>query len=240
MPWDFWLIFLFLGVVLPWRGSERMRKLMALPEVTGRERIQLYASTILFQWALTGLVAWRAFARGMSLPELGVMNPCSPSIVVLAAGGAALIAVAHWMNVRRMAGTNHPTAEKLRAMAVRLFPRSPVQTLFFVTLALTAGICEEFIFRGFAMAALFHLGLSKLAVILLSSALFGAAHLYQGKGGSVGTGIVGALFAVVRIAYHSLLPGMIWHTVLDIVAGVASARYFGVAPNKNAVLHNRP
>jgi len=125
-------------------------------------------------------------------------------------------------------------------MAVRLFPRSAVQTLFFVTLAFTAGICEEFIFRGFAIAALFRLGLSNWAVILVSSALFGAAHLYQGKSGSIGTGIVGALFAVVRIAYHSLFPGVIWHTILDIVAGVAGARYFVAAPNKNVVLHNRP
>src|SRR5579862_7692866 len=42
MPWDFWLIFLVLGVLLPWRGYDRMRQLMALPEVTGRDRIKLY------------------------------------------------------------------------------------------------------------------------------------------------------------------------------------------------------
>src|SRR4029077_16221020 len=28
MPWDFWLIFLFLSVVIPWRGYTRLKKLL--------------------------------------------------------------------------------------------------------------------------------------------------------------------------------------------------------------------
>jgi membrane protease YdiL (CAAX protease family) len=238
MPWDFWLIFLFLCVVLPWRGRERMRKLLALPEA-GRERIQLYISTILFQWALAAVVGWRGLARGMSFPELGVVNGSRVPVLLLAAGGALLIAVGHWMNLRRMASASHAAAEKLRAMAARLFPRSWLETVFYIALALTAGICEEFIFRGFVIAALFRAGLSAGMVILASSALFGFAHLYQGKGGSIGTGILGALFALARIAYHSLLPAVLWHAVLDVVAGLAFARYFGEAANPDVVLHRK-
>ena len=93
-------------------------------------------------------------------------------------------------------------------------------------MALTAGICEEFIFRGFVIAALFGAGLSSWAAVIASSLMFGVAHLYQGKGGSVGTGILGLLFASIRIAYGSIFPVVIWHAVLDIVAGVAGAKYF--------------
>ena len=67
-------------------------------------------------------------------------------------------------------------------------------------------------------------------VVLLSSAMFGLAHLYQGKGGSLGTGILGTLFALVRIMYSSLLPAVVWHTVLDIVAGFAGSRFLLKAP----------
>jgi len=232
MPWDFWLILLFCGVFLPWRGRARMQHLMALPQVTRGERIKLYVSTILFQWTLTALVGWRALERGLSLQRLGISGGSGFSIALLAAGGAALIAVGHWMNLRRMAGANHPAAEKLRAMATRLFPRSALETVFYILLAMTAGICEEFIFRGFVIAALFQAGLSAWMAIVLSSAMFGVAHLYQGKSGSVGTGILGALFAWVRIAYHSLLPVVIWHAVLDIVAGLAGARYFTGNPTR--------
>jgi len=209
-----------------------MQHLMALPQVTRGERIKLYVSTILFQWTLTALVGWRALERGLSLQRLGISGGSGFSIALLAAGGAALIAVGHWMNLRRMAGANHPAAEKLRAMATRLFPRSALETVFYILLAMTAGICEEFIFRGFVIAALFQAGLSAWMAIVLSSAMFGVAHLYQGKSGSVGTGILGALFAWVRIAYHSLLPVVIWHAVLDIVAGLAGARYFTGNPTR--------
>jgi membrane protease YdiL (CAAX protease family) len=230
MPWDFWLIFLFLSVVLPWRGRERMRHFMAQPQVLRRERIRLYASTILFQWTLTAIVVWRAFARGLTLPQLGLSGGRPASIFLLTFIGATLIAAAHWMNLRRLAGSNHPAAEKLRAMAERLFPQSATETLLFTTLALTAGVCEEFIFRGFVIAALFDAGLSSWAAVIVSSLMFGFAHLYQGKGGSVGTGILGVLFASVRIAYHSIYPVVIWHAVLDVVAGIAGARYFGKPP----------
>jgi membrane protease YdiL (CAAX protease family) len=226
MPWDFWLIFLFLSIVLPWRGRERMRHFMAQPQILHRERIRLYASTILFQWMLAAIVAWRAFARGLTLSQLGLAGGRHPSIFLLTFIGATLIAVAHWMNLRRMAGSTHPAAEKLRAMAERLFPQSATETIFFTLLALTAGICEEFIFRGFLIAALFSAGLSGWAAVIVSSVMFGVAHLYQGKGGSVGTGILGVLFASIRIAYGSIFPVVLWHAVLDVVAGIAGARYF--------------
>jgi membrane protease YdiL (CAAX protease family) len=225
MPWDFWLIFLILGVLLPWRGYARMRQLMALPEVTSRDRVKMYLATIVFQWMLAAAVAWRAFARGLTLNQLAIRGGLRPSVIIVAICGAFLIGAAHWANVRRMSRSNHPNLERLRALGVRLFPRSTGELILFILLSLTAGICEEFLFRGFVMAAMSRAGLATWIVVILSSAMFGVAHLYQGKGGSVGTGILGTVFALVRIAYHSLLPAVVWHAALDVVAGIAGARF---------------
>jgi membrane protease YdiL (CAAX protease family) len=225
MPWDFWLIFLVIGIVIPWRGHARMRQLMALPEVTSRDRVKMYFVTILFQWLLTAFVAWRAFARGLSFRELGISSGVSFPMVTVTLAGAALVAAAHWANVRRMARSDHPNLFRLRALGARLFPRSNFELSLFILLSLTAGICEEFLFRGFVMAALFRAGLAAWLVVIVSAAMFGVAHLYQGKGGSLGTGILGTLFALVRLAYRSLLPTVVWHAVLDIVAGIAGARF---------------
>jgi membrane protease YdiL (CAAX protease family) len=226
VPWDFWLIFFFLSVFLPWRGRERIRHLLGLAHVSTRDRIQLYIWTILFQWVLAIVVGWRAVARGLSNDELGLTGGWTPTILLLSIAGAGLIGVAHWMNLRRMARSNHPALERLRALGARLFPRSTSELVFYIVLALTAGICEEFIFRGFVIAALFRAGLSTWTVVLVSALMFGVAHLYQGKGGSAGTGILGIVFAMVRITYHSLLPVTAWHAALDIVAGIAGARFF--------------
>jgi CAAX protease family protein len=224
MPWDFWLIFFILGVVLPWRGRHRMKHFMALPEVTGRERLKLYLSTTLFQWSLAAIVGWRALARGLSASQLGVQLGSMP-VLLVALVGAVLIAAAHWMNMRRMGRAKHPAAEKLRAMGARLFPRTAIELVVYILLAVTAGCCEEFVFRGFVIAALFRSQVASWAVVLLSAAMFGLAHLYQGKGGSVGTGVLGIIFASFRIAYHSLFPVVLWHAVLDLVAGIAGAKY---------------
>src|SRR5437016_3386977 len=121
MPWDFWLIFLFLSVILPWRGRARMRHLMTLTNVSARDRIWLYVSTVLFQWALAIVIGWRASARGFSLGELGITGVWTPTILLLAVVGALLIGVAHWMNLRRMARSNHPTVERLRALGCDFF-----------------------------------------------------------------------------------------------------------------------
>ncbi len=225
MPWDLWLIFLILGVVLPWRGRHRMKHFMALPEASGRERIKLYLTTILFQWSLAAMVCWRAVARGLTLRELGVTPGRTPGVLVVGCAGAVLIAAAHWMNMRRLGRSTHAAAERLRAMGARLFPRTATELIIYVLLAVTAGCCEEFLFRGFVIAALFHLSLTKWIVIPLSAAMFGVAHLYQGKGGSVGTALLGVLFGAVRITYHSLFPVVLWHAVLDIVAGIAGSKY---------------
>src|SRR5579871_5685690 len=74
MPWDFWLIFLFLAVVIPWRGLRRLKQLMAKPPLAPKEKIMLYAATIAFQWLLAGVVAWRAVARGMTFAQLGLAS----------------------------------------------------------------------------------------------------------------------------------------------------------------------
>ena len=43
IPWDFALILVFLGVVVPWRGAARMKRLLSKPELTTSDRLSLYA-----------------------------------------------------------------------------------------------------------------------------------------------------------------------------------------------------
>jgi len=71
-------------------------------------------------------------------------------------------------------------------------------------------------------------------VVLVSAALFGMAHLYQGRAGLVSTMLVGAVFGSARIAYHSLIPVMAWHATLDAVAGLAGPKYLVRSPDASA------
>jgi CAAX protease family protein len=225
MPWDIWLIFLVLGVVLPWRGRARMKKLLAMPRVSTMERLSLYASTIAFQWLAVAVVAWRAWAHGFMAAQLGLIVPDRSKIVIAAVVGTATITSLQWLNLRRVGRIPVEARGSLQAIAERILPQSTVELLPYLALAMTAGLCEEFLYRGFAIAVLFTVGLPAWAVVLLSSVLFGLAHSYQGRGGIAMTLLIGLILGTSRLAYGSLVPAIFWHSAVDVVAGTAGPRY---------------
>lgn len=230
MPWDFWLIFIALGVLLPWRGRERMKKLLAMPHVSVMERLVLYASTIAFQWLAVAIVGWRVWARGYTAQQLGLVFQNRTTLVIAGIVGAVVIATLQWLNLRRVSRIPVQSRGPLQAIAERILPQTAVEFPPYFALAVTAGLCEEFLYRGFAMAALAHGGLSAWLVVLVSSVLFGLAHSYQGRGGIVMTFVVGLVLGASRLAYNSLVPAVFWHSAVDIVAGVAGRHYLRRKP----------
>jgi membrane protease YdiL (CAAX protease family) len=215
-----------LAVVVPWRGSIRLKQLLAKPRVESHERISLYLSTILFQWIAVGIAGWRAWAHGYTRPELGLSTgPNLLRTIIAGIVGTILLASLHWMNFRRMGRLLDKLPPRVQAMATRILPQSARERLPFSALAITAGCCEEFLYRGFAMAAFSRAGFPIWASVVISSVLFGAAHLYQGRGGLIGTGILGLLFGAFRAYTGSLLPVAAWHAAVDIVAGIAGPIY---------------
>src|ERR1700758_3828964 len=118
MPWDFWLIFLFLSVVIPWRGYTRLNKLLALPSVDTKEKLALYAVTIAFQWVLVGLVAWRSLVRGLTIQDLGFGSQkwgrasCRRHVRRVSHRGVAVAELeANRKNGRRVSGTSAKTGK---------------------------------------------------------------------------------------------------------------------------------
>ncbi|PYU40038.1 MAG: hypothetical protein DMG54_24650 [Acidobacteria bacterium] len=225
MPWDIWVIFLALGLILPWRGQQRMKKLLAMPRVSTVERVTLYASTMAFQWCAVALVAWRGWADGFTASQLGLTIHDRTRILVVSMAGALTMAAFQWLNLQRVGRISMEARGPVQALAERLLPQSTVELLPYLALAITAGLCEEFLYRGFVMAVLVRVGLPSGAVLLISSVLFGLAHSYQGRGGVVMTLFVGLILGTSRMAYDSLVPAIFWHAAVDVVAGTAGPRY---------------
>jgi len=223
--WDILLIFFVLGVIVPLRGRARLKQLLAKPRVESAERLWLYGSTIAFQWVAAGVAGWRAWALGFTTEQLGVAVPGRTRLLVITALGSVLIVTLQWLNLQRMGRSTSPLRRPLQALAERILPQSTVELIPFFALAITAGLCEEFLYRGFAMAVLSRTGLPSGVVILLSAILFGLAHLYQGRAGFVSTTLLGILFGISRAALGSLVPVTAWHIGVDLVAGIAGPRY---------------
>jgi len=164
-------------------------------------------------------VAWRAWAHGYTASQLGLALHDRTRLIVASIVGAATIAAFQWLNLRRVGKVPLERRGPLQAIAERILPHSTVELLPYLALAITAGLCEEFLYRGFGMAVFSRLGLQGWEVVLLTSILFGLAHSYQGRGGIVMTLLIGLILGMSRIAYDSLLPAVFWHSAVDVVAG---------------------
>ena len=100
-------------------------------------------------------------------------------------------------------------------------PQSRVEIFLWVLVSLTAGFCEETIFRGYLQRQ-FIAWLGKPGLgILLSAAVFGLIHAYQGAKQAIVIGVFGALFGILAYWRRSLRPGIMVHAWHDSIFGLA-------------------
>lgn len=230
IPWDFVLILLFLGFYIPWRGASRIKKLLDKPELTSADRLSLYASTILFQWLIVALVAVRASARSVSPEELGLAarNPWQIAWVSIALTG--ILCFNQVIGLRKIVHVPEDKRGSVFAITEKIMPRTRVETFVYAALACTAGISEEFLYRGFVFMAFVRMivnyGPPQTAAAFLSAVWFSLAHLYQGWRGMITTCVVGLIFVFVRIWTGSLIPVIAAHIGIDMIVGIYASRIF--------------
>lgn len=220
MPWDFILILAVMGIVVPLRSFQRIRELLSRPALTSEERIAIYYSTMILQWPAALIVLWRAFARGMRLEHLGLALPDPPFTLAVTVVLSAVLVLVQFTGLKRMARLPHDRQGLLGEIVRKLMPATSQERRVFLLLLVTVAVCEELLYRGFALAA-FDDALATVALsgAFLSSVLFALAHLYQGTRGLVITFVIGMLFAGARQYTGSLLPCVVAHFLADAVAG---------------------
>ena len=89
--------------------------------------------------------------------------------------------------------------------------------------ALQNAVLEEVVVVGYLMTRLRDLAWSLPATIALSAAIRGSYHLYQGVGPGIGNAVMGVIFGYWYHRTGRVLPLVIAHTILDVVAFVGYA-----------------
>lgn len=186
-------------------------------------RLRAYHGTIAGQWMLAAAALLIWVYNGRLVENLGLGWPRVPwrfALGLVIAVGAML---AMFIQARRILRDPKRLAQARRLLerVMFLLPHTPEELRTFRALSVTAGVCEEILFRGFLLWYLFYL-VGLWPALILSSLLFGLAHSYQGVNGILRTTLVGLLFALFFFLTLSLWVPILFHAFIDINSGQAA------------------
>lgn len=119
--------------------------------------------------------------------------------------------------LRRNPGAMAAMRRSLESSAI-LLPSTPIERKWYAAAAITAGICEELLYRGFLMRYVLTTFpvLDWLVVAILSGIIYGLSRAYQGFKGISQTALTGFSFAIVYVLSGSLLPAMVFHILAEL------------------------
>lgn len=124
----------------------------------------------------------------------------------------------------RSAAAAAPWWRKLLPNFADLMPTTGRERLVFAVVAISAGICEEVVFRGWLLSALHSVvGLTGAALVLVAAGLFGLAHIYQKVPGVVTTSLAGVLFCALYVGTGTLLIPIMLHCLIDLRFAIVPA-----------------
>lgn len=106
-----------------------------------------------------------------------------------------------------------------------LLPHGRFEMALWLVVSISAGICEEAIFRGYLQRQFASFTRNIPVGILLSAVMFGAAHSYQGSGRAIVIALDGAMLGGLAYWCRTVRPGMIGHAFKDAVAPLVMARH---------------
>jgi len=188
----------------------------------GPRRVREYRTIMALEWILVALAVVLMVVGGRSWSSIGLVLPHGAgllwSVVLLALFGAFL-----FVQYRVATASDAARAAVGRQLApVRWLLPSSAELGSFRALSVTAGVCEEILFRGYLMAFLLPLvGVS--GAVVVSSLLFGFGHAYQGWSGIVKSGVLGAIMAGIYLLTGSLFAPILVHALIDMVSGQIAA-----------------
>jgi uncharacterized protein len=201
--------------LVSWRAFHRQSQ--ADP---ARARMRLWTLTIGSAWPLVAVGAALWVANDRSWTSLGFSVPSGwrlwTSIALF-----LLLAAYHAFAVATLARSSDARASMRQQIGklTAVVPHTRTELYWFGGVSLTAGFCEEFLYRGY-FVWVFSPWLGWWGAAALSLSFFAVAHVYQGWNGVLRTGMVGALLTLVVAILGSLWPAIALHALIDLGSGM--------------------
>ena len=222
------------------RGSHDYRQLKgAIEEGDTKARTRYYLRSLVFEFTSVTLALFALqFDFSKFHPEYLALNHASIFQSILRDGSSAgdyakgiswgfyigilfatlfAILIRVWKNRRANGDRKKHWWRRLLPDFSALLPSGPRERFLFAAVAISAGVCEEVVFRGWLLCTLHNiLGLKGTTLVLAAAACFGLAHFYQGATGMIGTAIAGIFFTFLYVQSGSLLLPILIHILIDL------------------------
>jgi membrane protease YdiL (CAAX protease family) len=211
-----WVFTFVLAVLFPTLDYVLYRRL--------KSTMQIYLWNILALWSLTAGCLWTIHLNYLTPSDLGEQAGNAFRTLLICGILAAIVFLLMGAQKPKKNKATPEQLDKVLENVRRLVPQTSTERATWVLVSITAGVCEEFLYRGWLLS-LFSAALGSVWLgLLISSILFGFAHAYQGRKAIFGTGVGGAIFGMVFIVSGSLIPGQLLHTAMDLNTGLAMAK----------------
>jgi membrane protease YdiL (CAAX protease family) len=184
-----------------------------------RARTWLWAWSIAGAWPVVavGAVLWETNHR--SWTEFGLAVPVGWRL--WASGFLFALTAAYFLYAALALAGNADARAAVRQQFGRLadvLPHTRTELSWFAGVSLTAGFCEEFLFRGYFILVVGP-WMGWWGAAALSVVIFALGHAYQGWSGALRTGVVAVLFTLLVATFDSLWPAIAVHTLWDFGQG---------------------
>ena len=211
-------IAIMLGVALmTWKSAKQFEQPHS-PWIT-------YLPTIIWLWLLFGFVAVGIRRKNISLGEIfgnawKSFDDIIMDVVIAAAFWLCAVVVLATLGFALL-GSQRENMQQATKVLQGLAPHGSLGISMWIVLSVTAGICEEFIFRGYLQRQFSALTQSIVGGVFLSAAVFALGHLYEGVAKAALIGVFGVMFGVLAAWRKSLRPGILAHIWHDVFSGLA-------------------
>ena len=220
------LLFLFLLVVAPIWDYVDTRRLKQHPD--SARKIRYYRTLCVWLWTATVVaclaVGFRPLFTINSAPDEAswlfdhswVRWLVEAVISIFTALTLLPVCTVIWKKVKKIP-RKWSSADALKSLSFSL-PATWAERRWYGFVAITAGICEELLFRGFLLHYLhtFPFTFSLTVAMLLAAVIFGLQHLYQGLSGATSTVVMALLVSLLFLLAGNLLLPMLLHAAIDL------------------------
>ena len=192
----------------------------------GHNRLVGYLITMAAEWLIVAFIVLGERWGGASFRILaGNFAPTVRTILRDLGLALAFLLVVQVVLGITTALVGHFIHSNPNAVLKNLMPHTALEVAAYLLLALTAGICEETIFRGYLQRQFTAWTASAAAALTLQGILFGAGHAYQGPGMMIVIAVYGCMFGSLALWRKSLRPSMMAHFLQDAVGGLVLAKF---------------